>query len=96
MTLLVEFIYLQVLDLLTTVCFMMYGIAEVNPVVKWVMRESPSAMTGLLLIKLFAVVLALCCIVRVRHKLLRAANVLFACVVAYNMIVLIISAPILQ
>ena len=96
MTLLVEFLYLQVLDLLTTLAFMMYGLGELNPLVKWVMRESPSALTGLVLVKLFAVVLALYCIVRARHKLLRAANVLFAFVVAYNMIVLIISAPVLQ
>ncbi len=62
MNLLVEFVYLQVLDALTTIAFMMYGIAELNPVVKWAMRESPSALTGLLLIKVVAVCLALYCV----------------------------------
>ncbi len=96
MNLLVEFVYLQVLDALTTIAFMMYGIAELNPVVKWAMRESPSALTGLLLIKVVAVCLALYCVTRARHKLLRSVNVFFACLVAYNVIALILAAPVLH
>ena len=96
MTLLAEFVYLQVLDLLTTIAFLMHGAAELNPVVKWIMRESPSAFGGLLLVKVVAILLALYCMARARHRLLRMVNVFFALLVAYNVVVLIMSAPTLQ
>jgi len=93
---LAEFIYLQLMDLLTTVAFMMYGVAEVNPVVKWAMRESPSALGGLFLVKVAAVLLALFCMARSQQRLLRGVNVFFACLVAYNIVVLIMNAPALN
>ncbi len=96
MHVLAEFIYLQVMDMLTTVAFMMYGVAEVNPVVKWAMRESPSALGGLFLVKVAAVMLALFCMARSQQKLLRGVNIFFAGVVAYNIFVLIMNAPVLQ
>ena len=96
MNLFLEFVYLQVLDALTTIAFMMYGVAELNPLIKWAMRESPSALTGLLLVKILAVGLAFYCIVRARQKLLRKVNIFFALVVDYNVVVLILSAPVLQ
>lgn len=96
MHVLAEFIYLQVLDVLTTVAFMMYGVAEVNPVVKWAMRESPSALGGLFLVKVAAVMLALFCMARSQQKLLRGVNIFFAGVVAYNVFVLIMNAPVLH
>ena len=96
MHVLAEFIYLQVMDMLTTVAFMMYGVAEVNPVVKWAMRESPSALGGLFLVKVAAVMLALFCMARSQQKLLRGVNIFFAGVVAYNMFVLIMNAPVRQ
>lgn len=96
MHVLAQFIYLQMMDMLTTVAFMMYGIAEVNPVVKWAMRESPSVLGGLFLVKVAAVMLALFCMARSQQKLLRGANIFFAGVVAYNIFVLIMNAPVLQ
>jgi hypothetical protein len=84
------------MDMLTTVAFMMYGIAKVNPVVKWAMRESPSALGGLFLVKVAAVMLALFCMARSQQKLLRGANIFFTGVVAYNIFVLIMNAPVLQ
>ena len=96
MNVLAEFIYLQVLDLLTTVAFMMYGVTELNPVVKWAMRESPSALGGLFLIKVAAVLLALFCMARSQQRLLRGVNIFFAGLVAYNVLVLIINAPVLR
>ena len=75
---------------------MVYGIGEMNPVTKWVMRASSSALTGLLLVKIFAVALAICCVYRARHKLLQKVNIFFALVVAYNVVVLILSAPVFQ
>ena len=96
MHVLAEFIYLQLLDVLTTVAFMMYGVAEVNPVVKWAMREAPSALGGLFLVKVAAVMLALFCMARSQQKLLRGVNIFFAGVVAYNVVVLIMNAPVLH
>lgn len=96
MNVLAEFIYLQVLDLLTTVAFMMYGVTEINPVVKWAMRESPSALGGLFLIKVAAVLLALLCMAHSQQRLLRGVNIFFAGLVAYNVFVLIINAPVLR
>ena len=94
MSVLAEFIYLQVLDLLTTLAFMMYGIAELNPVVKWAMR--PSAFGGLFLVKVAAVLLALVCMAHSKQRLLRGVNIFFAGLVAYNVLVLIINAPVLR
>jgi hypothetical protein len=96
LSVLAEFIYLQVLDLLTTLAFMMYGIAELNPVVKWAMRESPSAFGGLFLVKVAAVLLALVCMAHSKQRLLRGVNIFFAGLVAYNVVVLIINAPVLR
>ena len=96
MHVLAQFIYPQMMDMLTTVAFMMYGIAKVNPVVKWAMRESPSALGGLFLVKVAAVMLALFCMARSQQKLLRGANIFFTGVVAYNIFVLIMNAPVLQ
>jgi hypothetical protein len=96
LSVLAEFIYLQVLDLLTTLAFITYGIAEVNPVVKWAMRESPSAFGGLFLVKVAAVLLAIYCMAHSKQRLLRGVNIFFAGVVAYNVVVLIINAPVLR
>lgn len=84
------------MDMLTTVAFMAYGVAEVNPVVKWAMRESPSALGGLFLVKVAAVLLALVCMARSQQRLLRGVNIFFAGLVAYNIFVLIMNAPVLR
>lgn len=42
MTTLAAFIYLQLLDILTTIAFMMQGVGESNPIIRWVIREGPN------------------------------------------------------
>lgn len=96
MTLLTQFVYLQILDLLTTLAFLLRGIGEGNPVVRWAIREGPSPLGGLLLLKLAAVGLAVYCVWRARFGLLRIANIFFACVVTYNLVVLIVTSPSIQ
>ena len=96
MHVLTAFIYLQLLDILTTVAFMMYGVSELNPFVKWAMRESTNPLGGLLLIKGVAVLLALLCVARARHGVLRKVNWMFGLIVAYNIVALILAAPVLQ
>lgn len=96
MSVLTAFIYLQILDALTTVAFMMHGIHEMNPVVKWAMREAANPLGGLFLIKAAAVLVAVLCVSYSRYGVLRKVNVFFALLVAYNMVALILAAPVLH
>lgn len=93
---LMAFIYLQLLDGLTTIAFIMYGVGEANPIVRWFMREASNPVGGLFLIKLLAVMLAICCVSFSRHGVVRKVNVFFAVVVAYNVVALIMAAPVLR
>ena len=96
MKLLTEFVYLQLLDILTTLAFLMQGVAEANPVVRWALEFGSNPVQSLIMVKAVAVVLAAFCVVRARHRVLRIANIFFAIVVAYNLVVIIISAPALN
>ena len=96
MRLLVEFAYLQVLDILTTLAFLLQGVAEGNPVVRLALEHGPHPVQTLILMKAAAVVLAAYCLLRARQRLLRGVNVFFALLVAYNLVVLIVSSPALQ
>ena len=96
MKLLVEFTYLQVLDVLTTIAFLMQGVVEANPIVNWAMDNGPSPVMGLLLVKFVAFGLALVCFVQARHKLLQRVNIFFAALVAWNLLALILASPIFQ
>ena len=75
MATLTEFIYLQLLDILTTIAFMMHGVGESNPIVRWAIREGPHPIWALFMLKGGAVLLALFCLYRSREKLLRKVNV---------------------
>ena len=90
--LLVQYSYLQVLDFLSTVAFLLYGVQEANPIVRWLMEISASPLTGLLLVKLAAVVLGIVVWRLGRRRLLARINILFAIVVTWNLIALIAGA----
>lgn len=96
MKLLTDFVYLQLLDILTTLAFLMQGVAEANPFVRWALEAGENPIQSLLMVKVLAVALAVYCVVRARHRVLRLANIFFAIVVAYNLVVIIISAPALN
>ncbi len=96
MNLLAQFIYLQLLDALTTIAFMMQGVGESNPLVRWVMLATPDPITGLFLLKAVAVVLAIVCFYRSRERLLRRVNVFFAGLVVYNLLALILANPLIN
>ena len=96
MGILAEFIYLQLLDILTTIAFMMQGVGESNPIVRWAIREGPHPIWALVMLKGGAVLLALFCLYRSREKLLRKVNVFFACLIVYNLVALILSNPAIQ
>ncbi len=96
MKLLTDFVYLQLLDILTTLAFLMQGVAEANPFVRWAIAQGENPVQALVLVKAFAVALAVYCVIRARHRVLRIANIFFAVVVAYNLVIIIISSPALR
>ncbi len=90
--LLLQYSYLQVLDFLTTVAFLINGVREANPLVRFALKYSPDPITGLLAVKIAAIGLGLYCWVRNRGRTLVKMNVLFALLVAWNLAALILSS----
>ena len=87
--LILQYSYLQILDLLTTIAFLMNGVKEANPFVKSMMHITASPLIGLLLVKIFAVALGVYCWRIERYRLLVRMNVVFAVIVAWNLVALI-------
>ena len=96
MNVLALFVYLQLLDALTTIAFMLQGVAEGNPIVRWAMRATENPISGLFMLKAAGVALAAVCIYRSREKMLQKVNVLFAGLIVYNMISLILANPLVN
>jgi hypothetical protein len=90
--LLLQYSYLQVLDFLTTIAFLIQGVQEGNPLVRFALKVAPQPLGGLLLIKVAALALGLYCWVRGRERLLTRMNILFAILVAWNLAALILSS----
>jgi len=90
--LLLQYSYLQVLDFMTTIAFLLHGIREGNPLVRVALRYSPNPIGGLLLVKVLAVALGFYCWRAGRERLLTKINILFAILVAWNMVALIVSS----
>jgi hypothetical protein len=87
--LLVQFSYLQVLDFLTTIAFLVNGVKEANPVVRWALKVVPNPIGGLLLVKVLAILLGVYCWRMGRHRLLSKINIVFAMLIAWNLVALI-------
>jgi F0F1-type ATP synthase membrane subunit a len=87
--LLLQYSYLQMLDLLTTLAFLLHGVQEGNPLVRLALRYSSNPLGGLLLVKVLALSLGFYCWRCGRQKLLTRINILFAIVVAWNLVALI-------
>ena len=90
--LLLQYAYLQVLDLLTTLAFMLHGVREGNPLVRLMMHLTANPLNGLLAVKLIAAALGLYCWKLGRGKLLSRINLVFAAIVAWNLGALILAA----
>jgi hypothetical protein len=90
--LLVQYSYLQVLDFMTTVAFLLHGVREGNPLVRAALHIAPNPLGGLLVIKLLAVALGIYCWKGGRDRLLTKINILFAVIVAWNMVALIVGS----
>jgi hypothetical protein len=91
-TSLVLFTYLQLLDLLTTVVFILHGVKEANPLVNFALTAAPTPLLGLLLIKAAALALGFYCCLRGKQKLLVRMNVFFAALVSWNLFAMIANA----
>jgi len=90
--LLLQYSYLQVLDFLTTIAFLLHGVQEGNPLVRYFISASANPINGLLVVKLLAVLLGLYCWYMGRAKLLARINFLFALLVAWNLVALILGS----
>jgi hypothetical protein len=90
--LLLQYSYLQVLDLLTTLAFILHGVREGNPLVRMMMHMTANPLDGLLVVKLMAVALGVYCWKLGRSRLLTRINILFAVIVAWNLGALILAA----
>jgi hypothetical protein len=84
-----QYSYLQMLDFMTTLAFLLSGVGEANPVVRFALQYSPNPVSGLLVVKLVALALGVYCWRAGRQRLLRRINILFAVLVAWNLVALI-------
>lgn len=85
-----QYSYLQVLDFLTTVAFLINGVSEGNPVVNWAIAVFPSPLAGLAAVKIIALALGIYCWQTAKGQLLTRINIAFAVLVAWNLVTLIL------
>lgn len=90
--LILQYSYLQVLDFLTTVAFLLTGVQEGNPLVKLALEWAPTPLSGLVIVKMAALGLGFYCLKMNKTNLLAKINMMFALVVAWNMVALIVGA----
>ena len=77
------FLYLQVLDFLTTLIGMKIGLGEASPFIRWLMQVDPAV--GLALSKLLALILGGLCLWLNKRHLVRWINYWYAGLVVWNM-----------
>jgi hypothetical protein len=80
---LAAFLYLQLLDFLTTMVGIRVGLAESSPFIRWMMNSSPAA--GLAASKLVAVLIAGICIAINRPNLIKWVNGWYAALAVWNL-----------
>ena len=83
-SLLQAFVYLQLLDFLTTWVGLRMGAGELNPFTAWLMDLS-SPLVGLAASKLIGMALCAVCILSGRFRVIRYAIYFFAFLVAWNL-----------
>ena len=89
---LLHFTYLQVLDFLTTIAFLVNGGHEGNPFVRLALGLVGNPIAALLAVKMIAVFIGIYCWRMRRERLLSYINIVFAAVVAWNVIALILGS----
>ena len=81
------FIYLQLLDLLTTLVGFKMGAAEASPFIRMLMQAGPA--TGVILSKVIALGLGGLCIYLRKQHLVRMASYWYSGVVVWNLMILL-------
>lgn len=89
---LIHYSYLQLLDLLTTIAFLVQGVQEGNPIVRFALELTPSPLAGLLMVKIAALILGVYCWRSDKTRLLGKVNVMFALLIAWNLVALILGS----
>lgn len=84
------FIYLQLLDLLTTLIGFKLGASEASPFIRVLMHAGPVA--GVALSKLLALALGAVCVYRKKYHLIRLASYWYGALVVWNLMVML-AAP---
>jgi len=89
---LLRFAYLQLLDILTTLAFLVSGVQEGNPLVRSLISATGNPLLALLYLKLFGVALAIYCCRRGKLQLLGRINFLYSIVIAWNLVALVLGS----
>jgi len=84
------FVYLQILDLLTTLVGLKFGVSEASPFVRWLMNWGPAV--GVAGSKLVAIALAGVCILLRRQHLVRWITYWYAGLVVWNLCIILAGA----
>ena len=92
MSLLSVFVYLQILDFLTTILFLKMGLVEGNWLVGLLVRWSP--WLGVMLAKLGTIILALIAVHYHKIRVMRMANLGYGGVVIWNLVCMILAKPV--
>jgi len=79
------FIYLQLLDLLTTLIGLRLGASEASPFIRLLMHAGPVA--GVALSKVFALALGALCVYRKEYHLIWLASYWYGALVVWNLMV---------
>ena len=83
------FIYLQLLDLLTTLVGFKVGVTEASPFIRVLMHAGPA--TGVLLSKVLALGLGAFCIWSDKHHVVRWISYWYGAIVVWNLCVVLVA-----
>jgi len=87
------FMYLQVLDFVTTIAGFRMGLVEGSPMIRWMTHFGP--VFAVAASKIFAFGLGGVCYWLNNHKLLRRVNYWYAAVVSWNVVLLVSSSKLI-
>lgn len=77
---------------MTTLAFLLHGVREANPLVSSMLRMTPHPIGVLLAVKFAAAALGVFCWKMGRERLLQRINILFAVIVVWNILAIIIGS----
>jgi hypothetical protein len=85
-----QFVYLQLVDLLTTLAFLAHGVEEANPLIRLLLALMPSRLAALAAAKLAAVALGYYCWRLGRITLLTRVTWFYAVLALWNLGALVV------